>query len=222
MLTGEAKRNYQRLYMRRRRARLPTKAPKAPKEWEPSQRVIDDITRWISRPRWRLRGLGAQVLEGFTFEPDQNGKIHLSDDVWEKLCRRYEALVDERRAVRETEKEEAAKPKPKRCLFCSKPASPDLILVGDGGRSICEMCVTECVARRTVCARRRSERFLRLSAGSVRAAVSPPRDPQLLQNRSTLAWTPVPVPPPRRGSRRRPRIAAEAPQIEMPEARRAA
>jgi hypothetical protein len=41
MLKGEAKTAYQREWMRRKRAGLPTAKPKP--EWQPSQRMIDDL-----------------------------------------------------------------------------------------------------------------------------------------------------------------------------------
>jgi hypothetical protein len=133
MLKGQAKTDYQREYMRRRRAGLPTATPKPPKEWKPTQRILDQIAQWISvadRQPWRLGELGRQVLAGLTFEPDENGKIHVTDDIWAELCRRYKQFADERRAECQKEKEEAAKPTPRCRSFCRKPSSLERIMWG--------------------------------------------------------------------------------------------
>jgi ClpX C4-type zinc finger len=149
VLTGKLKTDYQREYMRRRRAGLPTAKPRQKAEWKPSRRTVEQVSHWVRvahhRP-WRLRGLGAQVLAGMTFVPDQDGKIQMTDAVWAELCRRYKTLTDQRRAEREREREEAAKPRPPRCMFCGEAKSPQRIMVGNGSRLICEQCVAESAA----------------------------------------------------------------------------
>lgn len=138
--------------MRRRRAGLPTATPKSPrpKPDEPSQSVIYQISRWVSQANsWRLRGIGAQVLKGMTFEPDENGKIHLTDARWEELWRRYKMVTEERRAERKREQLEAleaAKPKPRCCSFCIEPIPDGCLSYGDRTLWICETCITTAAA----------------------------------------------------------------------------
>ena len=46
MLTGEAKKAYQREYMRKKRAGLVTRKPR--KEWQPTQHVLAGLDFWAS------------------------------------------------------------------------------------------------------------------------------------------------------------------------------
>jgi hypothetical protein len=121
MLTGAAKPAY-----------MPTAKPRAAAR--PRQRVIDQISRWLSlRMADRLYGRGAAILDGLSFV---NGGDNTA--FWQEACRRYQADVDAR-------KQPKLKPSP-RCLFCTEAASPDRILVGDAVSSICEHCVAEAAA----------------------------------------------------------------------------
>jgi hypothetical protein len=84
MLTGAAKTAYQREWMRRKRAGLPTAKPKAAAG--PRQRVIDQISRWVSlRSADRLYGRGAAILDGLSFV---NGGDNTA--FWQQACRRYQ------------------------------------------------------------------------------------------------------------------------------------
>ena len=147
MLKGKAKTDYMRDYMRRKRAGLPTAKSTADKpaggerEWKPTKRVINQIAYWArvraSAAPWRLRAIGDRVIDGLTLDTDES---------WMEACRRYKALKDERRAEREKEKEQAAKPKPRYCLFCREPESTERIFVGHGVFLICEKCIAEAAA----------------------------------------------------------------------------
>jgi hypothetical protein len=152
MLTGEAKVAYQREYMRRKRAGLPTATNPKPKEWQPSERMIYEIGYWdrlrTDRPR-DLRGFGARVIAGLMFDNDESLM---------EACRRYKAITDERRAARKAAKEREKKfdeeSKILHCSFCRKPMSetgkPRWFATGyerrDGTKAydaiICEPCVT--------------------------------------------------------------------------------
>jgi hypothetical protein len=44
MLQGDAKRAYQRVYMRRKRAGKPTVNPKP---WKPTKRMVDQVRYWL-------------------------------------------------------------------------------------------------------------------------------------------------------------------------------
>jgi hypothetical protein len=102
MLKAKAKTEYMREYMRRKRAGLPTR--KEPKERRPSAGMISRIEYWArlrqSRP-WRLYGTGRKVIDGLALD---------TDDSWMEACRRYKAILDERR-----ERKKAA-----RHLICEK------------------------------------------------------------------------------------------------------
>ena len=67
MLQGDAKRDYQRDYMRRKRAGEPTRKPPQPPKpkqpWQPTQRMADKVRYWFglkfNRPSY-LRGIGCE------------------------------------------------------------------------------------------------------------------------------------------------------------------
>jgi ClpX C4-type zinc finger len=141
MLTGEAKRNYQRDYMRRRRAGQAApeqaaperKPPPPPKPWQPPERLIEQIAYWIRHPRSR-RGLGDEVMEDLHFDTDEE---------WMEACHRHKGITEWRR-----EQKRNPPPKPVRkptCSFCYEPQSATRIFVNNGFTNICEMCVAECV-----------------------------------------------------------------------------
>lgn len=151
MLTGEAKTAYQREYMRRKRAGLPTAKPKP--EWQPSQRMIDQIAFWYRRQHnkpWQLRGPWHKVIDGLKLE---NG----DEAQWMEACRRLKAYQDDLRAEAKARKEEASKPKVHHCSFCRKPASPRRALFGDRWAFICQPCATK-AAKRLANVRQRARR----------------------------------------------------------------
>jgi hypothetical protein len=144
MLKGEAKTSYMRDYMRRKRAGQQTTKPKAP--WEPSQRMINEITHWrylrANRPR-DLRGISREIIEGLTLD---------NDDSWQEACRRYKMLHDEqrreRRERREQREREEREGKVRHCSFCREPTSTERFFYGDqfDFPLICEVCVAEAAA----------------------------------------------------------------------------
>jgi len=140
MLKGDAKTAYQREYMRKKRAGLPT-ATKPKAEWRPTQAMVDQIQHWrqmrVDEP-WRLRDTALRVLDGLT------NKTWTEDDMME-ACRRLKAHQDEREAERERREDELSKPVVWHCLFCGEPESPERLLYGKG-ISICEKCIDEAAA----------------------------------------------------------------------------
>ena len=147
MLKGQAKIDYQREYMRRKRAGLPTAKPKP--EWQPTERMIDEIKWWAQHP-WKAGATGRQVIAGLILDNDES---------WMEACQRYKAITDERRAKRKADKEREKKldeeRKILRCSFCDKPMTETGKIqwfgMGyerrDGTKVydaiICEPCVTE-------------------------------------------------------------------------------
>ena len=152
MLQGEAKRDYQREYMRRKRAGEPTRKP--PKPWEPTQRMVDDVGHWFwlrrDRP-WLLRGIGSDVVDGLDPTNPDGTRNEVS---WTEALQRYRTLRAERRAKRKNAEPEPpahAEPEPparKRCSFCRQPASDGQVLVasGDNYSLICATCTKEAAA----------------------------------------------------------------------------
>ncbi len=152
MLTGDAKRAYQREYMRRKRAGEPTRKPKLPeqptkpeKPWEPTKSMIWDVRRWFSLKvnDHCLRGIGRDVVHDL--DPN-NADGSVNEAAWIEAMRRYKTLRREQRVERERKQAERDKPKPKRCSFCYEPASAERILIGDSDNSfrlICETCVEQ-------------------------------------------------------------------------------
>jgi hypothetical protein len=143
MLKGQAKTDYMRGYMRRRRAAQtaakPQREPK-PIRTTPPQRMIDQIEHWgyllrSGRTRW-LCSYGFQIIHDLDLDTDEG---------MAEACRRYQEHHDQRRAEKEAQKEADAKTAPPRCSFCGEPASSDRLVCGDGPR-ICESCVAEAAA----------------------------------------------------------------------------
>jgi len=141
MLKGQAKTDYQREYMRRRRAGLATAKPKpkAKLPWQPSHRMLETVRHWqhlAQRAPWRLRQPALNIIDGLDLATEEG--------VFE-ACRRHQAHLDARRAARkrEAEEREAAKKAPARCSLCGECASPDRFVVGEGIHFICESCVAE-------------------------------------------------------------------------------
>ena len=139
MLKGQAKTDYQREYMHRRRAGLATAKPKAKLPWRPSRRMVATVRHWQYLAQHRpshLRQPARTIIDGLNLTTD-GGVL--------EACRRYQAHLAARRAARkrEAEEREAAKKAPARCSFCREPASSDHIMVGDGVHFICESCVAE-------------------------------------------------------------------------------
>jgi hypothetical protein len=150
MLKGEAKVAYQREYMRRKRAGLPTAIKPKPREWKPTQRMIDELEWWAKYPSQRRSRIADRVLDGLILDNDES---------WWEACRRYKRLQDERRAERKADKEQEKKFEEERkilhCSFCREPMTetdkPRWMGMGyerrDGTKVydaiICEPCVTE-------------------------------------------------------------------------------
>ena len=149
MLHGTAKRDYMREYMRKRRAGEPTRKPKP--EWEPTQRMVDEVEHWFYLKLHRrrdLRGIGRAVVAGL--DP-HNEDGTANEASWTEALQRYRKLRAEQRAGRRVrrkreEAERNAPPPPKRCSFCNEPASAKSTLVGPSDYSfplICETCTKE-------------------------------------------------------------------------------
>jgi hypothetical protein len=143
MLTGQAKTDYQRQYMRNRRARqAAAKAAKPKPAWEPTQALIDKIAYWIRlkhRQPWRLGALGREVLDGLDLTTEW------TPEEWTEACHRLKAISAIRRQERQqTEAKPNAVPTPT-CSFCGEPRSETRILVGSHGVRICEVCVMAAV-----------------------------------------------------------------------------
>jgi hypothetical protein len=116
VLKGEAKRDYMRDYMRRRRAGLATAKPPKPKPpWRPSKRMIETVRHWWYLAQHRpasLRQPSHSIIEDLDLDTDV--------DV-EEACRRYQRYLEERRKQREREAQAAKVPAVKRCSFCMEP-----------------------------------------------------------------------------------------------------
>ena len=158
MLHGEAKRAYMREWMRRKRAGEPTRKPKKPpkpkqppKPWQPSQRMIWDVRHWFSlklNQRWRLRGIGAEVVYGLEFH---NADGTVNDAAWNEALQRYRTLRTKQRVERKRRQAERDAPPPLppplKCWFCGKPKTAKSILVGlTIGPLICARCTTRAAA----------------------------------------------------------------------------
>jgi len=107
-LQGDAKRAYQRVYMRRKRAGKPTVNPKP---WKPTKRMVDQVRYWL-RTGAPQSLTGRKIIEG----------LDATDE--HEALRRYKAHLDEH------ERERYAPPPPKCCSFCGEPASDERTLVG--------------------------------------------------------------------------------------------
>ena len=119
MLQGDAKRAYQRVWMRRKRAGKPTVNPKP---WKPTKRMVDQVRYWL-RTGAPQSLTGRKIIEG----------LDPTDE--HEALRRYKAHLDEH------ERERYAPPPPKCCSFCGEPASDERTLVGSTTYPlICETC----------------------------------------------------------------------------------
>ena len=107
-MQGDAKRAYQRVYMRRKRAGKPTVNPKP---WKPTKRMVDQVRYWL-RTGAPQSLTGRKIIEG----------LDPTDE--HEALRRYKAHLDEH------ERERYAPPPPKCCSFCGEPASDERTLVG--------------------------------------------------------------------------------------------
>jgi hypothetical protein len=147
MLQGEAKRIYQREYMRRRRSGQ-LMPPKPKPEWQPTQAMINQVAYWFriqlgSRP-YDLRSIGRQVVDGLA-PSNEDGTAN--EAAWNEALRRYKSLLDEQRDARKRAKAERdAPPPPKCCSFCGEPQSARRVLVGTGGTFICAKCTKRVAA----------------------------------------------------------------------------
>ena len=151
MLQGDAKRDYMRDYMRRKRAGEPTRTPKAEKPvkpWQPTERMIGEVRHWFYlklNRSWHLRGIGRKVVAGL--DPNNADGTTANEAAWTEALQRYRTLRAERRVERKRTQEILdAPPPPKRCSFCNEPRSEDRPLFGDGRyQFICEPCAKEAV-----------------------------------------------------------------------------
>ena len=125
MLQGDAKREYMRNYMRKKRAGLPTKQPAKP--WQPTKRMRDQVRYWF---RTGAPASHRQIIE----------KLKPKDE--DEALYRYKAHLDERKNTTPPPSE------PLRCSFCNQPAAKGRGLVSRGGGSplICAACAKDAVA----------------------------------------------------------------------------
>jgi hypothetical protein len=129
MLKGQAKADYMRAYMRRKRAGLPTTTAKP---WQPSQGMIDQVAYWARvRASGRISSVGARILGDLPLDTDAS---------FAEALRRLRAHQAALRAGRKAQPQEAGQPR--RCWFCDKPRRP---LYGDAVRSICARCARKAV-----------------------------------------------------------------------------
>jgi hypothetical protein len=102
--------------------------------------LIDEIAYWARRGEGRLRGRGRRIIEGLTFDNDDN------NESWEEACRRYTSELDAAR-LRAKEKakceREAATKKIRHCTFCSEAQSPERRMCGNEWAFICDQCIRE-------------------------------------------------------------------------------
>jgi formylmethanofuran dehydrogenase subunit E len=128
MLTGDAKRDYMREYMRRKRAGELTAKPKPEKpEWRPTSQQRQRVREQLRLSPYHRSHVGKAIYDG----------LGTGDE--DEALRRYKAHLDRRN--------EPAPPAPKRCSFCGEPASEDRLLVTDGRyQFICEPCTKEAAA----------------------------------------------------------------------------
>jgi hypothetical protein len=143
MLKGEAKKIYQRNFMRRKRAGLPPVESKPKPEWRPSQRIIDEIQHWRwlrEHQSWRLGARGEKIIDGLALDTDES---------WNEACRRYKADRDAARARSKAMRTQTAAAPVKRevrCTFCNEMRSPERRMVTDGFSAICEQCARNAIA----------------------------------------------------------------------------
>ena len=158
MLQGEAKRDYMRDWMRRKRAGEPTRKakkppkPKKPKKppqpWQPTQRMIYDVRHWfwlrLNRPS-HLRGIGSEVVADL--DPN-NADGTVNEAAWTEALQRYRTLRAEQRVERKRMQAERDKPPPPKCCsFCDKPATAKRTLLGRGRYPlICAPCTKRAAA----------------------------------------------------------------------------
>jgi hypothetical protein len=126
MLKGQAKTDYQREYMRKRRAQAAKPA------WEPTQAMLDKIARWV-RKGCRTGSLGQEVLADldFTGEPEE----------WMEACYRLRDIRAFRREKREEEQRERDRPRVPTCCWCGETPPETRTLVQAAGIAICEECI---------------------------------------------------------------------------------
>jgi hypothetical protein len=142
MFKGQAKTDYQRQYMRDRRAKQAA-AKLKPKPWKPTQAIVSKIEHWIRQKRrrpWKLGELGREVLEGLDLTEEW------TTEEWMEACHRLKAITAMRQQEREQERQRSqAKANVPTCSFCGELGSGSRMLVGAAGDSlrICEACVRE-------------------------------------------------------------------------------
>ena len=125
MLHGDAKRAYQREYMRRKRAGKPTVNPKP---WKPTKRMVDQVCYWL-RTGAPQTLTGRKIIEG----------LDPTDE--HEALRRCKAHLDQH------ERERYAPPPPKCCTRLRRPFNDLRTLVGNASYPlICETCTTEAAA----------------------------------------------------------------------------
>jgi hypothetical protein len=171
MLTGQAKKHYQREYMRKKRAGEPTAKPKVAKEWQPTYSVVLDIERWVKHP-WRQAQ--RDITKGLTLTLPEEGfdtadiaewnrqfpaykqavLDHVCTDAeWQEAFRRYRAHKERLKAEHQY-KAQRRNPDLRFCLICSDCEGMDQRRFIDTswhcGDPVCETCIdklTEALAR---------------------------------------------------------------------------
>jgi len=128
MLTGDAKRDYMREYMRRKRAGELTAKPKPEKpEWRPTSQQRLRVREQLRLSPYHRSHVAKAIYDG----------LGTGDE--DEALRRYKAHLD-----RCNEPEPSSPP---RCSFCNEPRSEDRPLFGDGRYEfICEPCAKKAVA----------------------------------------------------------------------------
>ena len=100
MLKGQAKTDYQREYMRRRRIGQSAPPSKPKPAWERKVWSIGSSTGYVEgAPAVVSPGLGAEVIDGLKFDTDEE---------WLEACYRFKGITEARQQEREAEEEQSA------------------------------------------------------------------------------------------------------------------
>jgi hypothetical protein len=143
-LTGLAKIEYQRAYMRKRRAAARAKAkPKAKvkREREPHWAALYDLGRWLRHPRYCPQWGEKVIAAGIDLETEQGKR-----DAYRRFLdarREHRAeLKAERDADAKRKAEQAAEMEVWRrsCDWCRQPSSDDRRVITNGTHRICIPC----------------------------------------------------------------------------------
>jgi hypothetical protein len=137
MLTGKAKTDYMRDYMRRKRAGLITPRPKR----DPVKRMVSEIGYWMRVSKRRphhLSAIGQKVIKGLTLDTGDEAQ-------WRKAIRRLERIRKQQKADREHKDKVARYNGPLLfCCCCGDVKMPDgvrfITIDEDKDLVICDPC----------------------------------------------------------------------------------